>query len=117
MRPRVLLALSAGIAVAIVVYAVLAPSGLSRLAELREEEAALSHDTAALQQGNARLAEKAVVLRGESPASQAVLEKAAREELGMIKKGEIVVVLPADATARADGAAGPDAPVAEPAPR
>ena len=109
MRPRVLLALSAGVAVAILAYAVLAPSGLSRLAELRDEEAALHVETDALQRENARLAEKARVLRGEDPASQAVLEKAAREELGMIKKGEIVVVLPVDVLP-ADGAAAPAAP-------
>jgi cell division protein FtsB len=94
MRPRVLLALSAGVAVAILAYAVLAPSGLSRLNELQTEQASLAADTAARAAENARLAEQARVLRGDDATSKAVLEKAAREELGMIKPGEIVVVLP-----------------------
>ena len=94
MRPRVLLALSAGVAVAVIAYAVLAPSGLSRLTELQDERDALHAETSALAAENARLADKARVLRGEDDASKAVLEKAAREELGMVKKGEIVVVLP-----------------------
>ena len=94
MRPRVLLALSAGVAIALLAYAVLAPSGVPRLHELEAERAQLARDTAARAADNERLAEQARVLRGEAPSSPAVLEKAAREELGMIKPGELVVVLP-----------------------
>lgn len=111
MRPRVLLALSAGIAVAIVAYAVISPSGLARLRALEAERAELTAETSALAAENARLAEKARVLRGDDAASQAVLEKAAREELGMIKKGEIVVVLPTEPATPSTSAA----PSAEPA--
>jgi cell division protein FtsB len=94
MRPRVLLALSAGIAVAVLTYAVLSPNGLARSKDLDDERQALTAETAALTAENARLAERARVLRGDDPQSAAVLEKAAREELGMVKKGEIVVVVP-----------------------
>ncbi len=94
MRPRVLLALSAGIAVAVLTYAVLSPNGLARSRDLDEERKALTAETSALTTENARLAEKARVLRGDDPSSHAILEKAAREELGLVKKGEIVVVVP-----------------------
>jgi cell division protein FtsB len=91
MRPRVLLAVAGGIALAVSAYAVLAPSGLPQLWRLKDEEKALTVDVAKARADNAKLAAEVRVLQGDDPTSAAVLEKAAREELGWVKSDEIVL--------------------------
>jgi cell division protein FtsB len=94
MRPRVLLALAAAIAMAVVVYTVVAPSGLPGLFALQKEEEALSKDVAEAKEKNAKLTDDVRILQGEAPESRAVLEKKAREELGMVHKDEVVLTVP-----------------------
>lgn len=91
MRPRVLLVVAGAIALAIVAYAVIAPSALPRLLQLKEEEKSLSGDLEKARADNARIAEQVRVLQGGEPSSPAVLEKVAREELGWVKRDEIVL--------------------------
>lgn len=96
MRPRVLLVAAAGVALAVVAYAVLVPSGLPRSRELRAEERALASEVEQARAHNARLEREVKVLQGGEPSSAAVLEKLAREELGWVKRDELVLTgLPA----------------------
>ena len=91
MRPRVLVALAFGIALAVAAYAVLAPSALPSLWKLRDEEKSLAVDVEKARVDNAKLADEVRVLQGGDPSSNAVLEKHAREELGWVKKNEVVL--------------------------
>lgn len=111
MRPRVVLVVCAVVALAIGAYAVLAPSGLPRLREMEGEQARLQGEVDAARAGNERLAREVKVLQGGQPESKAVLEKAAREELGWTKPDEIVLTVhppaapaPASTPAPAGGA-------------
>lgn len=107
MRPRVVLVVAAGVSLAVSAYAVLAPSALPRWLELREEERALTSEVERARAENARLAAEVKVLQGGEPTSAAVLEKAAREELGWVRRDEIVVTgLPLDAPRVAGPATG-----------
>lgn len=91
MRPRALLAVAGIVALAVAAWAVLSPSGLPRLRQLNNEQQALTADVDQARRDNARLEAEVRVLQGDDPASQAVLEKAAREELGWVKSDEIVL--------------------------
>jgi cell division protein FtsB len=93
MRPRVVLVVCAVVALAIGAYAVLAPSALPRLREMEAEQARLQGEVDAARAGNERLAREVKVLQGGEPESKAVLEKAAREELGWTKPDEIVLTV------------------------
>lgn len=89
-RPRVILVVCGVLALAIGLYAVLAPSALPRLRELESEQARLQGEVDAARTKNEKLAKEVTVLQGGQPESKAVLEKAAREELGWTKPDEIV---------------------------
>lgn len=91
MRPRVVLVVCGVIALALSTYAVLAPSGLPRLRELEGEKAALTHDVDEARGDNERLGREVKILQGAEPESRAVLEKAAREELGWTRPDEVVL--------------------------
>jgi cell division protein FtsB len=106
MRPRVVLVVCGVIALAVSAYAVLAPSGLPLLRELEGERAGLTADVDKARAENERLGREVKILQGGEPESDAVLEKAAREELGWTKPDEIVLTgLPVKApTAAAQGA-------------
>lgn len=90
MRPRALLAVSFVVALAVGTYAVLAPSGLSRWLSLRDEEKRLDQQVQAAQEHNAALTDEVAHLRDDPR----VVEEAVREELGWVKKGELVLVVP-----------------------
>ncbi len=91
MRPRVVLVVCAVVALVVVAYAVLAPSGLPRLRELRSERAALTRDVDKARVDNDKLERQAKILQGAEPESRAVLEKTAREELGWTRPDEVVL--------------------------
>ena len=91
MRARVLLIVAGGIAVAVASYAVLAPSGLPQVWKLRDDEKSLTSEVDKARGDNARIADDVRVLQGSDPASKAVLEKHAREELGYVKNDEVVL--------------------------
>ena len=94
MRPRILLACAAGLALAICTYAVLAPSGLPRLVRMADERASLEAEVGQHEGKNARLAAETELLRGDlaqGSAGRAALEKVAREELGYVGRDELVV--------------------------
>lgn len=108
MRPRVVLVVCAVVALAIGAYAVLAPSGLPRLREMESEQARLQGEVDAARAANERLTREVTVLQGGAPESKAVLEKAAREELGWTKPDEVVLTvgpLPVTPVAAPDRAA------------
>ncbi len=65
-------------------------SGIGRLWKLHRELGSLRAECAALRAANARLRAE-VVLHDEEPA--AAIEHAAREELGLVKPGEVVFKL------------------------
>lgn len=91
MRPRVVLVVCAVVALAVSAYAVLSPSGLPRLRELEGEKAALTADVEKARADNERLGRDVKILQGAEPESDAVLEKAAREELGWTRPDEVVL--------------------------
>ena len=99
---RVVSVLVVGAAAVVVVAGVVlfSPAGLSKLARLQEEERALGGQVAQQRSENTRLVEETRLLRGDSAASKLVLEKKAREELGYIGAGEVVVHLVDDRGAR-----------------
>lgn len=111
MRPRALLAVAGIVALAVVTWAVLSPSGLPRLRQLQEEERSLTADVEEAHRENARLEGEVRVLQGNEPTSTAVLEKAAREELGWVKSDEVVLTgLPLTAPPGASAASSQAAP-------
>ena len=126
MRPRILLACAAGVALAICTYAVLAPSGLPRLVRMADERAALEAEVAQHEAKNARLAADTELLRADPAlggAGSAALEKVAREELGYVGRDELVVTglahvppLAAASDAGLSAAAESSAPQAAPQP-
>ena len=91
LRPRVVLSLCAAAALAVGAYAVLAPSGMPRLREMQAEQKALEADVAKARAENEALEREVKVLQGGAPESKAVLEKAAREELGWAKPDEVII--------------------------
>jgi cell division protein FtsB len=91
MRARVFVALAGGVALAVAAYAVLSPSGVSRLWKLEDREKTLAVDVEKQKHDNTKLAAEVKVLQGNDPASKAVLEKHAREELGYAKADEVIV--------------------------
>ena len=60
--------------------------------ELDAEKGRLEAEANALKRENAALADEALRLRRDATESAPVLEKAAREELGYVKQGEVVVI-------------------------
>lgn len=104
LRPRVILIVCGAGALAITAYTVIAPSGLPRLWQLQDEEKALAGEVARLRTENEALGQEVTVLQGGEPSSQAVLEKAAREELGWARGDEVIItglpVAPAEAPPR-----------------
>ena len=101
MRPSLLLALSSTSALLIVGYATFSPAGLPRLQHLRAEVRKLDGEVQIARADNQKLVDDVRVLRGDDPASPLVLEKLAREELGYVGKGEIVMTGHVDAPAPA----------------
>src|ERR1044071_145289 len=91
MRARVLIIVAGGIAVAVASYAVLSPSGLPQVWKLRDDEKSLTTEVAKARADNSRIADDVRVLQGNDPASKAVLEKHAREELGYVKSDEVAL--------------------------
>ena len=90
MRPRALLAVSFVVALAVGTYTALAPSGLSRWFSLRDEERKLDQQVEAAQAENAALTREVKQLRDDPRA----VEEAVREELGWVKTGELVLIVP-----------------------
>ncbi len=90
MRLRVVLAVSVVAALAVGTYTVLAPSGLARWFSLTDEERQLDRQLEVAQQDNAALADEVTRLRSDPR----VVEEAAREELGYVKKDELVLIVP-----------------------
>jgi cell division protein FtsB len=104
MRARAILVACGLVAVTATGYVLLAPNGWSRLTHQREEVDALRDDVAKLERENERLAGEATLLRGGTPASDAHLEKLAREELGHVRPEEKLLLMKADAAASEGGA-------------
>jgi cell division protein FtsB len=71
------------------------PDGIRKVVRLRAEAARMRAENERLASENAALAREARGLRGDA----AALERAAREELGYVRPGEIVIKL--------DGSTGP----------
>ena len=101
------LVVAAAICVVIGAVALFSPSGLARLERLRDEEQGLSADVERRTRENERLADDIRLLRGDTPASKNALEKRAREELGYVGAGEVVLTVAFDDKAvGTSGAAG-----------
>ncbi len=94
MRPRVVLVVAIAVCALVGGIAVFSPAGLARLDRLHEEELALTADVERRTRENEKLADEIELLRGDTPASNNVLEKRAREELGYIRPGEVVLTVP-----------------------
>lgn len=84
---RLLSALAIAVALGWLPYQIYGRTGLAHLVKLRRELQALRESSAALRSANGRLRGE-VALYEEDPA--AAVERAAREQLGMVKPGEIV---------------------------
>ncbi len=94
MRPRVVLVVAVAACALIGAVALFSPSGLARLNRLDEEEQALKADVERRTRENEKLADDILLLRGDTAASNNVLEKRAREELGYLRPGEILLTVP-----------------------
>ncbi len=94
MRPQVVVVVAVVVAALIVGYAYVAPSGMATLTRLQAEEKKLADDVAQKKAENARLVGDVQLLKGDSEASKQALEKRAREELGYVAPGEVVVQVP-----------------------
>lgn len=92
-----ILVVGAGLVAVTVGVVLFSPTGLARLARLEEEESTLNGQVAQKQKENELLVEETRLLRGDSADSRRVLEKKAREELGYLAPGEVVVVVPPSA--------------------
>jgi cell division protein FtsB len=76
-----------GLSVAgVILFAVLGGRGITQIYQLKEERNRIQGSNDRLQEENRKLAEKVSRLRN----SKEEVEKVAREELGLVKKGEIV---------------------------
>ncbi len=82
--------LAAGAAGALLLLALLGDNGVLALWRLRAEVAALQRDVQALEAENDRLRQAIAELRDDP----AVLERIAREELGLVRPGERVLRFP-----------------------
>ena len=91
MRPRVVLVTAAAVGVLVVAWAFFSPSGMATLDRLRAEERKLSDDVAQKKAENARLVGDIRQLHGDTEASRLSLEKRARDELGYVAPGEVVL--------------------------
>lgn len=87
---RILAACVALLALGWVPYQAWSRSGLARYLKLHRELASLKAESASLRVANARLRAE-VALYEEDPA--AAVERAAREELGLVKPGEVIFKL------------------------
>lgn len=96
MRASLVLASAAVITVVIGGIALFSPNGLARLNRLQTEEEALQAEVDRRTKGNERLATEIELLRGDTDASKNALEKRAREELGFIGPGEVIVTVASD---------------------
>lgn len=94
MRPRVVLVTAAAVGVLVVAWAFFSPSGMATLDRLRAEERKLSDDVAQKKAENARLVGDIRQLHGDTEASRLSLEKRARDELGYVAPGEVVLQVP-----------------------
>src|SRR5262245_66407107 len=94
---RIVAAALVAFALAYIPYHVYARSGLARTLALRRDLAALRARNAELRAENERLAREAEALRSDPSA----IERVARNELGWVKPGEIIVDLGGAPEARA----------------
>lgn len=101
MRPRVVLVVAAAACVLVGAVAVFSPSGLARLRRLDDEETALRADVERRTRENEKLVDEIQLLRGDTAASNNVLEKRAREELGYVRPGEVLLNVPVEPAAAA----------------
>jgi cell division protein FtsB len=86
---RKLLWIAVGTAFVLAAYSAVDDRGFRRYLRLQQDAAALSAKNRALRDQNERMVGELAALRG----SPAALERAAREELGFIRPGEIVLNL------------------------
>jgi cell division protein FtsB len=103
MRPRPLhiVVAAVGVALALLGSAVFSGDGLSRLQRLESEEQTLRAEVDAQRSDNTRVMAEIEQLRGDTPTSQLVLEKRAREDLGYLAPGEVVLHVDAGVAAGA----------------
>lgn len=113
MRVLAVLVVGAGAVVVVLGVVLFSPAGLSKLSRLEEEERVLSGVVAQKRSENTLLVKETQLLRGDTEASRLVLEKKAREDLGYLAPGEVVVNLqPAAQSAPAAAAAAATAAAA-----
>ncbi|HJZ83982.1 MAG TPA: septum formation initiator family protein [Polyangia bacterium] len=105
--PRLLsrLALACALAVALgyLPHQIYGRTGLRRLIELRRSLADLHRRSEAARAEHARLRAQAAALKGDPRA----VERVARDELGLVKKGDVIYQFPPAATAAARGEPAP----------
>jgi len=91
MRPRSILVVGGVIALGVASYAVLAPSGLAKTRALEGERARLEARVADARAENALLIRDIQAIGDDG--DPVALERTAREELGLVKSDEHVLVL------------------------
>ncbi len=84
------------VVVAVLGIGLFSPQGLARLERLSDEENAARAEVARRTSENERLARDITLLRGDTPAGRNTIEKRAREELGFVGAGEIVLSVPVE---------------------
>ena len=96
MRAHVVLAIAAAIAVVVVGVGLFSPSGLARLERLRTEEASLQAEVGRRTTENEGLTQEIALLRGDTEAGRHTIEKRAREVLGFVGTGEVLLTVPVE---------------------
>jgi cell division protein FtsB len=96
MSSRAILVGACGVVMTVVGVALFSPHGVARLERLHEEEEATRAEVTRRTSENERLARDIALLRGDTPAGRNTLEKRAREELGFVGVGELVLTVPVE---------------------
>lgn len=93
MRSQHWIALSIAVSTLVISYCIFSPSALPKLWQMRQKEKALLQQISQLKSELLALTLEVQLLNDTSPKSRALLERVAREELGMIAADEIILQL------------------------
>ena len=93
MKPRFIILGCALIAALVLGYAALSDGGVDKMRELTAQQHELQRRAERARAENEQLVREIETLRGDDPTHDGALERAIREDLGYVRKDEIVVVL------------------------
>lgn len=96
--------LAMALALGFIAYTLMGPGGGAKRAQLEAELNRIQEENAKLKEENRRLAMQAKALEDRND----FIEKTIREELGLVRRDELVLTMPASKKRSADGGPGAD---------